>query len=328
MGAVGSRKIIATFAVVAFLWVGLAWSSDSSPSFQEKEGKPIVHNHKRFPWIWVAAGAIAVGVIVYFIVKKTPEYKLTVELDDSASGSPGAGVTTYKKGQTASYEYTPRPGFDTLTVLLDGVQVKSSGSFKMVRDHTLKVSARPITYTLTVELGAGVTGTPPAGTTTRAWQEQVPYSYAVADGYQDLKVLLDGAEVPATGTILMDRDHTLEAKVPIEGSRWDFTYQSSKRGTIHTMLIFFKPVPPYTQGAIIATGGNWDLVSTGAWAIYANDDNYFKMYFQSNHDIYIFDGHVSDSDLLNIFHMSGDYSMLYGDPGRLEDWGSWSAWRL
>jgi hypothetical protein len=203
------KKIVAIVVAAAFLWIGIAWASDTTPSFQEKEAPPVIQHQRHFPWLWIAAGAVATGVLVYFLAKKTPEFKLTVELDASASGSPGTGVTAYKKGQSASYDFAARPGFDELTVLLDGVKVKSRGTFKMVRDHALKVSARPITYSLTVDMAAGVTGTPPAGATTRAWHDSIPYAYALADGFQNLKVFLDGAAVPASGSILMDRDHTL-----------------------------------------------------------------------------------------------------------------------
>jgi hypothetical protein len=63
-------------------------------------------------------------------------------------------------------------------------------------------------YTLTVSLGTGCTGTPLVlGTHKKG--TVVPYSYTPLAGYVDVKVLLDGIAVPASGTITMDKNKTL-----------------------------------------------------------------------------------------------------------------------
>lgn len=43
----------------------------------------------------------------------------------------------------------------------------------------------------------------------RKW-DRLEYSYSPASGYENLRVLLDGDEVPPRGVILMDRDHILQ----------------------------------------------------------------------------------------------------------------------
>ncbi len=66
-------------------------------------------------------------------------------------------------------------------------------------------------YTLTVTSGEGVTGTPAAGTSTHKKGTVVNYSYSLQSGYGDLAVTLDGAPLPASGSVTMNADHTLAA---------------------------------------------------------------------------------------------------------------------
>lgn len=65
--------------------------------------------------------------------------------------------------------------------------------------------------TLTVTLDEGVEGNPGSGTHEYKKGERVTYSYRSTSGYSNLKVLLDGNQVASSGTIEMNRDHTLRA---------------------------------------------------------------------------------------------------------------------
>ena len=67
-------------------------------------------------------------------------------------------------------------------------------------------------YTLTVNVGEGVTGTPASGTSTNKKGTVVNYSYSLQNGYDNLMVTLDGAAIAASGTVTMNANHTLEAK--------------------------------------------------------------------------------------------------------------------
>lgn len=64
-------------------------------------------------------------------------------------------------------------------------------------------------FTLTVTKGEGVNGTPAAGTYTYKKNKQVSYSYTSQPGYSETVVLLDGQQVSSSGSIKMDKDHTL-----------------------------------------------------------------------------------------------------------------------
>ncbi|MBU4268417.1 MAG: hypothetical protein KJ808_06170 [Acidobacteria bacterium] len=67
------------------------------------------------------------------------------------------------------------------------------------------------TYTVTVTVSVGVSGTPLAGTYYLDAGNQLTYSYELNEGYAKLTVLLDGKEVEASGTITVSGDHTMRA---------------------------------------------------------------------------------------------------------------------
>lgn len=65
--------------------------------------------------------------------------------------------------------------------------------------------------TLTVSVGEGVDGAPASGTTTYKNGATVSYNYTLKSGYSGLVVKCDGFDVSASGTIKMDKNHTLTA---------------------------------------------------------------------------------------------------------------------
>jgi hypothetical protein len=76
-------------------------------------------------------------------------------------------------------------------------------------------------YTLAVTLSTGVNGNPGAGVYTHVANDIVTYSYSAQSGYGNLTVTLDGTALPASGTITIIGNHTLNvtADVDIRG-RW------------------------------------------------------------------------------------------------------------
>lgn len=64
-------------------------------------------------------------------------------------------------------------------------------------------------YTLTINLGEGCTGTP-AATAKYKKNKAVAYNFSTQSGWGNLQVKLDGATMPANGTVTMDKDHTLD----------------------------------------------------------------------------------------------------------------------
>lgn len=70
-------------------------------------------------------------------------------------------------------------------------------------------TAEDVTYTLTVNLGTGATGTPISGSYQKNQNEAAPYGYTLEQGYSNLEVTLDGTAVAAAGVITMTGNHTL-----------------------------------------------------------------------------------------------------------------------
>ncbi len=77
---------------------------------------------------------------------------------------------------------------------------------------TIKDCSDPKKYKLIVELCAdGVTGNPISGTYYYDAGATVNYSYKLKDGYKNLIITIDGLSKPASGKIIMDKDHYLKA---------------------------------------------------------------------------------------------------------------------
>lgn len=215
-----SMVVLAAFASLLFFWtapVAAATASGNSetaitpsdnnrPGFLEKENgvNPVVKKGKKIPWLIVGLGALAVGIVVVLLLIKKPSYELKVSMAAGVSGTP-AETSKYKKGKAVNYNYSTLTGYMAL-VTLDGVGVPAKGTVTMDKDHTLAVTAEP-SYTLTVSISANAAGTP-AATTAYKQGAVLNYSYTASTGY-GVEVKLDGVNVPASGTITMDKDKTL-----------------------------------------------------------------------------------------------------------------------
>lgn len=112
------------------------------PKVIEKQGI----KKKKFPWFWVTAGAVLLGVTIYLLIKKSKKYTLAVTMSNGVEGIPAVGTHSYRKGETVPYSFTAQNGFGNLTVLLDGTPTSSSGSINMNKNHTLSVSAEPLGF--------------------------------------------------------------------------------------------------------------------------------------------------------------------------------------
>lgn len=138
-------------------------------------------------------------------------YRLNVTRGPGVTGEPASGTYSYKSGETVNYDFQVQSGYGSLVVLLDGEAVEASGTIVMDRDHTLIATAQSSHYRLTVSKGAGVDGTPDSGTHSYPAGETVSYSYTAVNAGQSVSVYLDGQPAAASGTITMDRDHSLDA---------------------------------------------------------------------------------------------------------------------
>jgi len=114
----------------------------AGPGFFEEESAqaPVIKKSNKFPWLLVGLGAVAVGVALYFLVIKKPNYRLNVNLGVGCSGTP-ASSASYKKGTVVTYNYKPYAGYGNVQVTVDGASVPDSGSITMDRDKTLAVTS-------------------------------------------------------------------------------------------------------------------------------------------------------------------------------------------
>jgi hypothetical protein len=112
----------------------------SQPGAIEKMGSPDAPRVSSFPWLWVVAGVVVVGVLVYFLFIAKPDYTLTVTKTDGVDGTPAAGAVKYSKGTIVNYAYTAQPGY-AIKVTLDGAVVNNSGSITMDKDHALAATS-------------------------------------------------------------------------------------------------------------------------------------------------------------------------------------------
>ncbi|HOW45105.1 MAG TPA: hypothetical protein PK919_08040 [Candidatus Aminicenantes bacterium] len=161
---------------------------------------------------WIGAALILLLACAAGSCKKSEVETATLKviLSVGVTGTPAAGEYTMNVGEERSYAYSLETGYKTLTVLLDGKAVAASGSFTVSGDHVLQAfSEGNQMYTLSVTLEDGVTGTPASGNTYHTQGTTVPYSYAPASGYVDLKVKLDGVDAAASGTVAMTKDRVI-----------------------------------------------------------------------------------------------------------------------
>jgi formylglycine-generating enzyme required for sulfatase activity len=114
-----------------------------------------------------------------------------------AAAAPGA----FEKSQ--SQARFKKKKFPWLWVLL-GVGVATAAILLLTKKKKPSVQ-----YALTVTLGAGVSGTPAAGTTSHDSGALVDYNYTPGAGYSSVEVKLDGNVVAASGSVTMDQDHAL-----------------------------------------------------------------------------------------------------------------------
>ncbi len=76
-------------------------------------------------------------------------------------------------------------------------------------------------YTLTVSLGSGVSGYPSTGSYNYADGSTANYAYSLETGYSNLRVLLDGTNVAASGSIQMNNNHTLSVTADTQSATYD-----------------------------------------------------------------------------------------------------------
>lgn len=100
-----------------------------------------IKTEKKFPWLLVVGGVVALVTIAILFISKKEKRTLTVARGEGVVGSPDSGTFTYKKGAIANYSYSAQAGYKYLEVRLDDSVVPDSGTITMDRAHTLTATA-------------------------------------------------------------------------------------------------------------------------------------------------------------------------------------------
>jgi len=164
-----------------------------------------------------------------------------------------------------------------------------------------------VTYTLTVNLGTGATGTPISGSYQKNQDEAVPYGYTLEQGYQNLEVTLDGTAVAAAGVITMTGNHTLvittEEIFDIRG-QWHLTLDWSGFPSESWNITFSGGL---TSGSYMDGNGH-----TGTYTV---DGSNVDIDYSSSYSMRLVGSFSSQTE------MSGDITEAVGS-------GTWSATKL
>jgi hypothetical protein len=80
-------------------------------------------------------------VPIRFYVQKVRRL-VVIRMEDGVGGVPADQDTLYAYGTSVSWNFTPLPGFDSVSVWLDGEVVSTSGTLRMDRNHAMLLSAQ------------------------------------------------------------------------------------------------------------------------------------------------------------------------------------------
>ena len=179
----------------------------------------------------------------------------------------------------------------------------------------------PAQYTLTVTLGEGVTGTPAAGTSTYTENDVVTYNYSAQSGYGNLTVTLDGVSIPASGTITITANHTLNVTSDIDiRGKWTGHFYHGVFDNYFEVTFSGDMFSGTAQGKIDVYGnGNGD---------YTIIDGQIEFTLQLSQFDLNFNGTIND-----VIHMSGPWQIPTASglsaslPKKLPSNGNWELER-
>jgi len=128
-------------------------------------------------------------------------------------------------------------------------------------------------YTLTIERGAGVSGSPANGSVTYSSGALVDYSYTADTGFGNLQVTLDGNAVAASGTVTMDGNHTLRAAVDSLGFETNVDTLDISEGSIGAINMRLSARPENDVQVIVEISGDPDIqITAGASPTFTIDN--------------------------------------------------------
>ncbi len=132
-------------------------------------------------------------VTVENISETTGVYSITASSSTGGSISP-SGNLNVNAGGTASFTITPNPGYQVLSVIVDGANKGAVNSYSFTNvagNHTISTFFKPITYTITATAGAnGAISSPGVNTVNPGSSKK--FTITPTAGYHVADLLVDG----------------------------------------------------------------------------------------------------------------------------------------
>jgi spore coat protein A len=204
-----------------------------------------------------------------FVVSSAPSYTITAaagangtvagsQLDGIRTTAVAAGSATVVPGSVVTYTFTPNPGFELDSIVVDGVVIQSAAltprnSYKFVdiqANHYINAYFRAAPNTITLGIGAGGTVTGGvAGVNTVATGATVTYTFNPSPGNEVSGIVVDGVTTPST------------ALAPI------LNYTFTNVAASHYLNVYFRPIPNVITVTIAGVGINAVKNGTGPGAV-------------------------------------------------------------
>lgn len=172
-------------------------------------------------------------------------------------------------------------------------------------------------YKVTVKFGEGVTGNPLPGVIKLKDGIAFNYDFSLIEGYENLNVELNGEQIPSKGSIVVDRNFTIEAKA-LNKRKYNVEVIANENGNIYPNGIVEIEKGSSKNFKIIADVGYHvkdvliDGVSQGYKRLYKfkniNDNHKIEAFFEKNYPDYIINipDYNFKSKLLNDFDKNYD----------------------
>jgi hypothetical protein len=199
-------------------------------------------------------------------------YTITSSAGANGSISPSGSVNV-TSGSNQTFTITPATGYDVDTVLVDGVSVGAVSSYtfsNVVAAHTISVSFKVKTYTITASSGANGSISPTGSVLVNHGSNQT-FTMTPSAGYTVSSVLIDGVSVGAVSSYTFSNvtaAHTISVTYQLSIVSYAITASSGGNGSISpTGTVMVNSGSNQTFTMTPATGYQVDVVTVDGTSV-------------------------------------------------------------
>ncbi len=195
---------------------------------------------------------------------KKDNYSITATAGANGTISPSGTVTVAFEG-SQTFNFTPASGYEIDDVLVDGESVGNSGSYTFNNvndDHTINVTFKMVTYTITATAASGGSISPSGDVVVVSGDDQT-FDISPEDGYKISDVLVDGVSQGAISSYTFTdvvADHTIDAQF-VATTRY-YVSVSGNDGNTGTET---SPFATVAHALIVATAGDEIVLLNGSF---------------------------------------------------------------